>query len=397
MTVLLLIALLSVAGLAGFLAVRGTRLGAELKLARGERDSAVIERDEAAAKLAELPDVQQRLAATVARLEEIESERDRLLGKDGQRAEKTSEHVTKLRGDLESIKGELPKILEHSSNAASGAERVEASMTTWTRRIANPQSRGAFGELAVENQLKSLGLELGRDYMRQVSGDDGRLRPDFVVRAGDASVVIDAKFALDEELAGVDEAIDAEDPERLLGYGRKLRARAEELAKRDYAKIADKGMAIVLLYVPVEGAYEALRVLPGFSIEKFSQRHRVYVVTPSQLGLALGFVAEVAHDARRSEETERVATTLLDAAEDMANMVDQLDQHGKHLQTAFTSYDKLVGMTGTRGNLWRRMSSVFEFARRKPSTDGEVREISPPRGDAGEIAERWREAAGENG
>ena len=119
-------------------------------------------------------------------------------------------------------------------------------------------------------------------------------------------------------------------------------------------------------------------------------------MTPSQLGLALGFVAEVAHDARRSEEAERVATTLLDAAEDMANMVDQLDQHGKHFQTAFSSYDKLVGMTGTRSNLWRRMSSVFEFARRKPSIDGEVRQLNPPRGDAGEIAERWREAAGEN-
>jgi DNA anti-recombination protein RmuC len=397
MTALLLIALLAAAVLAGFFAVRGARLGGELEQAQGERDSAFAERDETAARLAGLPDLQQRLAAAAARLEEIEGERDRLLGKDGERAEETSKHVTKLRDDLEAVKRDLPKILDHSSKAASGAERVETSMTTWTRRIANPQSRGAFGELAVENQLKSLGLELGRDYVRQVSADDGRLRPDFVVRLGDANVVIDAKFALDDELAGVEEAIDAEDADRLLGYGRKLRARAEELAKRDYAKIADRGTAIVLLYVPVEGAYEALRVLPNFSIEKFAQRHRVYVVTPSQLGLALGFVAEVAHDARRSEETERVAVTLLDAAEDMANMVDQLDQHGKHLQTAFTSYDKLVGMTGTRGNLWRRMSSVFEFARRKPGTDGEVRQINPPRDDAGEIASRWRDAAGENG
>jgi DNA recombination protein RmuC len=397
MTFALLIALLGVACLAAYLAIRRTRLMAESEQAREERDRVIAERDEMEAKLADLPGVLQKLAAVAARLEEVERERDRLLGKDGERAEKASEHITNLRREVESIKGELPKILEHSSNAASGAARVETSMTTWTRRIANPQSRGAFGELAVENQLKSLGLELGRDYMRQVSGDDGRLRPDFVVRIGDASVVIDAKFALDEELAGVDEAIDAEDLERLLAYGRKLRARAEELAKRDYAKVAEKSVAIVLLYVPVEGAYEALRILPNFSIEKFSQRHRIYVVTPSQLGLALGFVAEVAHDARRSEETERVATTLLDAAEDMANMVDQLDQHGKHLQTAFASYDRLVGMTGTRGNLWRRMSSVFEFARRKPTTDGEVREITPPRDDAGEIAERWREAAADNG
>ena len=34
-------------------------------------------------------------------------------------------------------------------------------MSSWIRRIANPQSRGAFGELAVENQLQSLGLEPG--------------------------------------------------------------------------------------------------------------------------------------------------------------------------------------------------------------------------------------------
>jgi DNA anti-recombination protein RmuC len=377
--------------LAAALGVCAARLWSELGRARGERDTAVSERDEMSARAAELPAAQQQLASVSARLEAVEAERDRLLGKDGDRAEQTSKEVTHLRGDLDSIKKALPQILDHSAKAAGGAERVESGLTNWMRRIANPQSRGAFGELAVENQLKSLGLEPGRDYMRQVSGDDGRLRPDFVVRAGAASVVIDAKFALDEDLEGVDEAIREEDPERLTAYGRKLRARAEELAKRDYSKIADRGMAIVLLYVPVEGAYEALRSLQNFSIEKFSQRHRVYMVTPSQLGLALGFVAEVAHDARRSEETERVASTLLDAAEDMANMIDQLDQHGKHLQTAFTSYDKLVGMTGTRGNLWRRMSSVFEFARRKPSVEGEVRSLNPPRDDAAEIAERWRE------
>jgi DNA recombination protein RmuC len=396
MSVLLPFALLAVLLGAAVLGVWASRLRSELERARGERDSAVAQGEEASSKAAELPEVRQQLAATKARLEALEEERNRMLGKDGERSEQTSKHVTQLRSDLESIKKDLPKILDHSSKAASGAERVESGMTSWMQTIANPQSRGAFGELAVENQLRNLGLERGRDYMRQVAGDDGRLRPDFVVRTGEASVVIDAKFALDEDLAGVGEAIEAEDPERLLPYGRKLRARAEELAKRDYSKIADRSRALVLLYVPVEGAYEALRVLPNFSIEKFSQRHRVYVVTPSQLGLALGFVAEVAHDARRSEETERVAGTLLDVAADMANLVDQLDQHGRHLQTAFTSYDKLVGMTATRSNLWRRMSSVFEFARRTPSVGGEVRRLNPTREDAGEIAERWRESAAED-
>jgi DNA recombination protein RmuC len=393
MTVALLILLLVAAVSAAYLAVRGSRMGMELSQARDQRDAAILEKEELSAEVVALADVRQQLAAAAARLEVVEAERDRVIGKDGERAEETSKQVTKLKSDLESIRGELPKLLEHSSKAASGAERVEASMTTWTRRIANPQSRGAFGELAVENQLQSLGLERGRDYMRQVSGDDGSLRPDFVIRAGNASVIVDAKFALDEDLAGIDEALDAEDADRLIAYGRKLRARAEELAKRDYAKLAEKGTAIVFFYVPVEGAYEALRILPNFSIEKFAQRHRVYMVTPSQLGLALGFVAEVAHDVRRSEETEQVGMALQDAAEDLVAMFDQVDQHGRHLQTAFKSYDKLVGMTGSRGKLWRHVSQVFDFARKLPENAGEVRELEAPRADAGEIADRWREAA----
>jgi DNA anti-recombination protein RmuC len=396
MTALLLIATLAAASAAAYFAARASKAAAEAETSGQQRDAALAECRELDEKLEQMPALQQDFASTKARLEVVEAERDRLVGREGERAEATSQHIGEMKTALSDIvTHKLPSILDHSSKAASGAERVESSMSTWTQRIANPQSRGAFGELAVENQLKGLGLEAGRDYMRQMSTDDGRLRPDFVVRLGEAGVVIDAKFALDEELAGIDEAIDADEPERLVAYGRKLRARAEDLAKRDYSKVTDRGRAIVLLYVPVEGAYEALRVLPTFSIEKFSQRHRVYIVTPSQLGLALGFVAEVAHDARRSEETERVATTLLDAAEDMAGMVDQLDQHGKHLQTAFTSYDKLVGMTGNRGNLWRRMSAVFEFARSSPATDGEIRQINPPREDAGDFAERWHEAAGE--
>jgi DNA anti-recombination protein RmuC len=394
MTIALLLALLLVGAIAAVLAVRASRLGGDLDRAQAERDAALAEREELSAKAHELAESQRELAAAAARLEVVEAERDRMLGKDGERAEETFKHVDQLRREIGEIKREkLPQLLDHSSKAASGAERVEASMSTWTRRIANPQSRGAFGELAVENQLQSLGLERGRDYMRQVAGDDGKLRPDFVIRAGDASVIVDAKFALDEDLAGIDEALDAEDGDRLVAYGRKLRARAEELAKRDYAKLAEKGTAIVFFYVPVEGAYEALRILPNFSIEKFAQRHRVYMVTPSQLGLALGFVAEVAHEVRRSEETEQVALALQDAAEDLVAMFDQVDQHGRHLQTAFKSYDKLVGMTGTRGKLWRHASRVFDFARRVPENQGEVRELEPPRADAGEIAERWRESA----
>jgi DNA recombination protein RmuC len=396
MNILLFLAVLGGATLAGYFAVRAARLKVELADATSTRDAAVEERARLAERLEQLPGVQQELAAASARLEEIEAERDRLLSEDDDQLAEATKHVDHLRRDLNDIKDKkLPELLSHSSKAASGAERVEDRMTGWMRTIANPQSRGAFGELAVENQLKSLGLELGRDYMRQVTGDDGQKRPDYIVRTGEGSVIIDAKFVLDEDAEELDGALEQADEERLAAFGRRLKSRAEDLAKRDYSTVAGRGPAVVLLYVPVEGAHETLRALPGFSAEKFFQRHRVYVVTPSQLGLALGLVAEVAHKTRHDEEVAGVADALVDVAEQMAELVSGLDQHGKHLGTAFKSYNNLVAMTNTRGKLWRRASTVWDFARRRPKLDGEVRQINPPREDAGEVAERWREASGE--
>jgi DNA recombination protein RmuC len=396
MTILLLLAVLGVAAVAAYFAVRASRLGVELGQAASARDTAVAECGQLSERLEELPGVQQGLAAATARLEEIEAERDRLLAEDDDQLAEAAKNVGDLRRDLNDIKEKkLPEILGHSSKAASGAERVETGMTAWMRTIANPQARGAFGELAVENQLRNLGLELGRDFFRQVSGEDGRKQADFIVRSGDGSVIIDSKFVLGEEVEGFEEAIEGEDADRLVEFGRKLKARAEDLSKRDYSKVAGRGSAVVLLYVPVEGAYEALRALPGFSVEKFCQKHRVYVVTPSQLGLALGLIAEVTHQARHEEEVGDVADALVEVAEQVAGLMDGLDEHGRHLSTAFKSYDALLAMTSSRSKLWRRASTVWDFARRRPKLDGEVRQINPPREDAGEIAERWREASGE--
>jgi DNA recombination protein RmuC len=403
MTALLLIALLAAAVLCGYFAVRAAGLRAAVSRATDERDEALSARDEALfgrdvleEKLAALPEVQQRLAATSARLEEVEADRDRLRAEDEDQLAQTTANVSGLREALDEIKDKkLPEILGHSSNAASGAERVETGMTAWMRTIANPQARGAFGELAVENQLRNLGLELGRDFFRQVSGDDGRKQADFIVRSGEGSVIIDSKFVLGEEVEGFEEAIEGEDSARLKEFGRKLKARAEDLSKRDYSTVVGRGSTVVLLYVPVEGAYEALRSLPDFSVEKFCQKHRVYVVTPAQLALALGLISEVTHQARHEEEVSDVAGALVEVAEQIAGLMDGLDAHGKHLATAFNSYDALLKMTSSRSKLWRRASTVWDFARRRPKLEGEVRQINPPREDAGEIADRWREAAGE--
>src|SRR3546814_14585094 len=74
-----------------------------------------------------------------------------------------------------------------------------------------PKARGRWGEQQLRNVLETCGLSEYTDFTTEVSvdGDDGRLRPDAIIRVpGGRSLVIDAKVSLNayqDAYAAVDE------------------------------------------------------------------------------------------------------------------------------------------------------------------------------------------------
>ena len=97
-----------------------------------------------------------------------------------------------------------------SEAAQAGAERVEGHLLGFTRRIANPQSRGVFGEEALRNQVALLGLRENRDFRRQVKGHRKRARIDYAVSLRDHDRPR-SEVALDPDLDGISGALAAGD------------------------------------------------------------------------------------------------------------------------------------------------------------------------------------------
>ena len=212
----------------------------------------------------------------------VVEDRERELGEIRKEQAKDRETVTAQAGELkvlhEAIKAfqEKQDELAESTLAAAGSnQRIETTLLDWTRQIANPQGRGAFGELALRNQLISLGLEEGRDFKRQARpGADGLQRVDFIVELGGPVVAIDSKLANDPGLNGLSEALAAGDPEHLKSFGRKLRDHAKTLAGKDYWRDLERSPSLTLMYVPVEGAMHALGALDEFDAAKFFNSNR---------------------------------------------------------------------------------------------------------------------------
>jgi hypothetical protein len=167
----LLVLLLAVACLAAWLAVsRGALVVRQHEL--GIRlEELAQERDRLDAEVTALRALDTQRVAGEAVLEERTDELERLRAEVQRERKSASDGVQRLDALTEGLKrlevtarGAAAK----SEAAQAGAERVEGHLLGFTKRIANPQSRGAFGEEALRNQLELLGLRENRDFRRQV-------------------------------------------------------------------------------------------------------------------------------------------------------------------------------------------------------------------------------------
>ncbi|HEX6456222.1 MAG TPA: DNA recombination protein RmuC [Solirubrobacterales bacterium] len=298
--------------------------------------------------------------------------------------------IKRLKECIDRFQQKQEELAQSTLGAAESNQRIESTLLDWTRQIASPQGRGAFGELALRNQLLSLGLEEGRDFFKQVTQEAGRQRVDFVVRLGDSVVAIDSKLANDPGLNGLSEALAAGDPERLKEFGRKLREHAKALARRDYWKGLERSPSLTFMYVPIEGAIHALSALEDFDATKFFNANRVCVITPAQLAISMILVAEVSHAERKEEHIEELLSRGYTMAEAMANFLDNYAKLGKKLGESVSAFNGGAAMVTTHGQVWQQVVKPLSELAPSKSIEPKLKELEPPRDDVVELAERYR-------
>jgi DNA recombination protein RmuC len=341
----------------------------------------------------------EQLSAERRIVEERDQELTRLReqqGEDRKTLTGQSQEIKLLKDAIEQFKKKQDELAHSTMEAAGSNQRIETTLLDWTRQIASPQGRGAFGEMALQNQLVSLGLEEGRDFDKQATPEaGGRQRVDFIVRLGDPVVAIDSKLANDPGLVGLSEALAEGDPDRLKEFGRKLRDHAKALAQKDYWRGLDQSPSLTLMYVPIEGANHALTALDDFDATKFFNSHRVCVITPSQMALALILIAEVCHAERKEEHIEELLSRGYTMAEAMAKFLDNYAKLGRKLGESVAAFNGGAAMTTSHGLVWQQVVKPLSELAPSKSIEPNIKELEPPRDDVVDLAERYRATAAE--
>lgn len=282
-----------------------------------------------------------------ARFEESEksaSERLKaLLAPVDQRLKSYEEQVGKLEKDRVDAFGNLSGLIQ---SMRDGQEAVRTAALQLGNSLRNgPKTRGRWGELQLRNVLEQCGLAEHTDFVTEHSVDteDGRLRPDAIVRIpGNKLLVIDAKVSLN---AYQDAFEAADDDARLIALNahvQSMRNHIQTLGAKSYQSQFSEAPDYVLMFVPGEhfiaAALERDPTLWDFAFER-----RVLLASPTNLVAIARTVAQVWRQdglAREAREIGRMGGELYDR---LAVAAEHLKRVGSGLDSAVSNYNKFVG------------------------------------------------------
>jgi DNA recombination protein RmuC len=227
-----------------------------------------------------------------------------------------------------------------------GQEEVRREAQRLGNSLTNaPKARGRWGEKALQNLLEQCGLAPHTDFLMEhsVATDDGRLRPDAIVRIpGGKVLVIDSKVSLN----AYQEAFEADNDEArnraLADHVKSMRNHVATLGAKSYQSQFEDAPDYVVMFVPgehfVAAALEHDPDLWNFAFDK-----RVLLATPTNLVAIARTVAQVWRQdglAKEAQEIGRMGAELYDR---LATAAEHLKRVGSGLDTAVNNYNKFVG------------------------------------------------------
>ena len=243
--------------------------------------------------------------------------------------------------------------VDHYAGLREAVELVRAGqgqVRDETRNLVNalrssPKARGRWGEQSLRNVLEQAGLSPYADFRSEVSvdGEEGKLRPDVVVRLpGGRQLIIDAKCSLNAYLDACDEIDDDKREACFRAHLASIRNHAQQLGSKAYwAQFGDTAEYVVM-YIPGEhfltAALERDDGLWDWAFER-----RVLLATPTNLVAIARTVAAVWQQEKLAEAAGEIAALGKELHSRLATMAQHMERVGKNLSTANAAYNQMVG------------------------------------------------------
>ena len=236
-----------------------------------------------------------------------------------QQTKSTHENFSKL--------SERLAVIDKANNQIS---ELTGQVTQLHNILANKTERGAFGEVQLENLVKT--VLPPSSYAFQVTLPNQR-RADCVLKLPNppGNIVIDSKFPLEAWY----ELQKAETKEQQMAARKQLAISVRGHVKdiQDKYILAGSTAESACLFLPSEAVYAELHAnLPD--VINASYKARVWIVSPTTMMATLNTVRAVLRDARMREQTAIIQAEMLKLIEDVSRLDTRVGNLNRHFSQA---------------------------------------------------------------
>lgn len=281
---------------------------------------------------------------------DLRASKDAIAGLVQPLAEKLSEYQERVQRFAEHGQRDLGEVGRQLRDVMGATQQLQHETARLVTALRAPHVRGRWGEVALRRVVELAGMTQHCDFEEQAThpGDEGRLRPDVVVRLpGGRTVIVDAKVALTAYLDAMEAASDDERRTHARRHASQVRTHVDKLAQKEYGRQLRATAEFVVLFIPGDAFLSAAAEIDPGLIEYALERN-VVIATPATLIALLRAVAYGWRQEQLAENAQHISDLGRQLHDRLTTVITKLATTGAHLNKTVRAYNETVASLEAR-------------------------------------------------
>jgi DNA recombination protein RmuC len=244
--------------------------------------------------------------------------------------------VSSLQKDKAQQHGQLVTQLQA---ATTQTEALHDTTSALREVLANPKSRGQWGERMADDVLQAAGFREGINYRKQQMLAGGGI-PDFTfLLPRGLHLHMDVKFPVDNYVRFLEAKDDLERDKCRSAFARDVRARIREVRDRGYID-PETTVDTLLMFIPNESVYAFVHENDADIID-LALKEKVVLCSPLTMFSVLAIVRQAVDNFRLERRSSEILDYLVEFRSEWEKFSGHLDKTGRQLETFTRSFEAL--------------------------------------------------------